>query len=143
MDTAQEEKLKRVFTHYDQDKSGTIDLKELQAILNQVGITLDADNASVLVRRYDDDKNGRLSFDEFVYVLQPPSRTRLACSSLLNTFYIREVFLLVLNLKKQFQVADADNSRNISAKEMSIVIQQLKLKVSPKAMGKFAHAPHQ
>ena len=43
--------------------------------------------------------------------------------------------MLVLNLKKEFTAADADNSKSISAKEMNTVIQQLKLKVSAKSIG--------
>lgn len=69
MDPAQEEKLKRVFQHFDQDHSGLIDITELKQILAQVGISLDTENINVLVRRYDDDQNGRLNFEEFAYVL--------------------------------------------------------------------------
>lgn len=58
-------KLRRIFQHFDHDKSGFIDTHELSGILEKVGITLDKENQSMLMQRYDDDHNGRLGEDEF------------------------------------------------------------------------------
>jgi hypothetical protein len=61
----------------------------------------------VLLRRYDEDGDGKLEEDEFC-----------------------ELMLSVTNLKRQFQKADIDKSGSISVTEMGTVIQSLNLRVS-------------
>ncbi len=61
-------KLRRIFKHFDSDNSGHIDTKELKGIVEKLGIKLDNENMLVLMKRYDEDNNGRLSEDEFWYV---------------------------------------------------------------------------
>lgn len=65
---AEDEKLRRIFKHFDKDHSGSIDTHELKGILEKVGIKLDRENMLMMVQRYDDDNNGRLGEDEFWYV---------------------------------------------------------------------------
>lgn len=57
------------------------------------------------------------------------------CTLCLFLLYYSELFILVLNLRKSFQAADADNSQSISAKELATVIHQLKLKATPQSIG--------
>lgn len=45
-----------------------------------------------------------------------------------------EIFLNVLNMKKQFEFADTDKSNSISAKEMANAVQHLNLKISPNSI---------
>lgn len=64
----QDQKLRRVFEAFDNDNSGTIDLKELQQIFAKIGLTIDYENVEVLIKRYDEDNSGKLNFEEFAYV---------------------------------------------------------------------------
>lgn len=63
----EEEKLRKIFKHFDKDKSGYLDTHELNGILDRVNIKLDKDNMVMLLQRYDEDNNGRLGEDEFWY----------------------------------------------------------------------------
>lgn len=57
---------KACFDAYDADKSGTIDMGELNSALQRMGYRLSAESFGNLVRAYDTDKSGTLGFDEFI-----------------------------------------------------------------------------
>jgi Ca2+-binding EF-hand superfamily protein len=104
--------LRKLFETHDTDRSGLIDLNELQQALLKVGVNLDSANAGVLLKRYDEKKKGKLTFEEF-----------------------EELYLLVLKLQKYFHEADADKSNTLNVKEITVITQKLGLKVTAKAIG--------
>ena len=53
------------FKRFDKNRSGKIDYTELHAALRYVGLSFDSDEASRILRRYDDDRSGLLELDEF------------------------------------------------------------------------------
>jgi len=114
MDAQEEERLNKLFSQFDKDKSGLIDMGELQELLFAImgNPKVDVNNAQVLMRRYDMDKKGKLNLEEF-----------------------KELFLMITHLQKNFFLADADRSRTLSVKEISTILTQLNLKVSAKSLG--------
>lgn len=107
-DYEENEKLRRIFKYFDVDVSGFLDTPELKNIMRKVGLSLDDENTAVLMRRYDEDGNGRLNEVEFC-----------------------EFMLTITKLKKEFEAADTDKSGSISVSEMSTVAKSLNLKVAP------------
>ncbi|KAL6052772.1 Calcineurin subunit B [Balamuthia mandrillaris] len=65
--TEHEEKrrVRKIFDSFDEDKSGTIDWEEFQALSFKLGQVLTDEEAKRCVDEIDTDKNGSVSFDEF------------------------------------------------------------------------------
>ncbi len=59
-----ERDLREIFQRFDRDRSGSIDARELGALLEALGKEPDDDELRALFVRFDTDKNGRISFDE-------------------------------------------------------------------------------
>lgn len=59
-----ERDLHEIFSRFDRDRSGSIDARELGALLEALGKDPDDDDLQLLFRRFDTDHNGRISFDE-------------------------------------------------------------------------------
>jgi Ca2+-binding EF-hand superfamily protein len=59
-----ESDLLEIFHRFDRDRSGTIEARELGALLEALGKDPDDDDLRALFARFDTDKNGRISFDE-------------------------------------------------------------------------------
>jgi hypothetical protein len=57
--------IKNVFDHFDHDKSGFIDLKELTEVAKELGVVLPAAEAEMLYKELDTNKDGKISFQEF------------------------------------------------------------------------------
>jgi len=57
--------VKNVFEHFDHDKSGFIDLKELTEVAKELGVLLPPAEAEVLYKELDDNKDGKISLEEF------------------------------------------------------------------------------
>ncbi|CAF0882879.1 unnamed protein product [Brachionus calyciflorus] len=61
--------LKKCFDLFDEDKSGTISLKELKKICQSLKIKLNEKEAFELMRLMDKNNNGSIDFDEFVFIM--------------------------------------------------------------------------
>lgn len=61
--------LQRAFDLFDSDHSGFVDGKELQAMLNGMGVVISAEDVQDIVKQYDGDGNGGIDFDEFVCIV--------------------------------------------------------------------------
>ena len=59
-------KLRDAFRHYDTDKDGFIDVKELRLAASRAGIHLDNDELQRLMLMIDEDRNGQISSSEFM-----------------------------------------------------------------------------
>jgi Ca2+-binding EF-hand superfamily protein len=59
-----ERDLREIFSRFDRDRSGSIDARELGALLEALGKDPDDDDLRALFNRFDTDHNGRISFDE-------------------------------------------------------------------------------
>lgn len=57
--------LKQVFQAFDKDKSGSIELSELWAVLKELGETIPEQELSKLVKKMDLNGDGKISYSEF------------------------------------------------------------------------------
>lgn len=71
VDDSQLEGLRTHFSQFDVDNSGYIDSDELTAVLRSMGFNPTEKRISEVLSAYDTDRNGNLSFGEFVEVLFP------------------------------------------------------------------------
>ena len=58
--------LTRQFKSADEDGSGTLDSKELEALLQGMALQLEGDQIHSLIQDMDDDGSGHISWEEFV-----------------------------------------------------------------------------
>lgn len=59
-----EEKLREIYEKCDTNRDGWVQTSELRFVLEKMGI-MDADIHEFLMKRYDEDYNGLLDFEEF------------------------------------------------------------------------------
>ena len=63
------------FQKFDVDGSGTIDRSELRSALEEAGLTVGEEQASYLLRKYDDDRNADLDVQEFAALVSDLKQT--------------------------------------------------------------------
>ncbi|KAE9453771.1 hypothetical protein C3L33_14305, partial [Rhododendron williamsianum] len=102
---------RRAFMYFDKDGSGYIELDELQeALADESGVS-DADVVNEIMREVDADKDGQISYDEFVAMMKAGTDWRKASRQ-----YSRERFKsLSLNLMKDgsLQLADGITGQTV------------------------------
>lgn len=57
---------KTVFYSYDSDRSGTVDVNELEVIIRNMSYNVSRSTIDIIGRRYSAENGGRLPFDDFV-----------------------------------------------------------------------------
>merc|ERR1719498_36021 len=62
----EKERLQQIFNKYDKDSSGSIDLKELQLMIKDLGGNMTDAEISEAMMQLDKDNNGTCDFQEFV-----------------------------------------------------------------------------
>eukprot|EP01023_Acetabularia_acetabulum_P068700 TRINITY_DN9785_c1_g1_i1.p2 TRINITY_DN9785_c1_g1~~TRINITY_DN9785_c1_g1_i1.p2 ORF type:complete len:162 (-),score=28.94 TRINITY_DN9785_c1_g1_i1:113-598(-) len=67
---AEVEMCQKAFNQHDRDKSGTIDIQELKALLNQMNLYPTDEEMFVLMNSVDDDGSGEIDFTEFLNLVQ-------------------------------------------------------------------------
>jgi hypothetical protein len=60
------QKARKLFDHFDKDKSGFVDPEEFQAILEKLGMTVNAEETAMIFQTLDKDKSGDIDFEEFL-----------------------------------------------------------------------------
>ncbi|GBG34929.1 E3 ubiquitin-protein ligase HERC2 [Hondaea fermentalgiana] len=58
--------MRRIFFHFDKDASGEIDAYEMCVAMQQLGYSVSVRRAKRIIKRYDNDKNGTISLEEFL-----------------------------------------------------------------------------
>ena len=58
------------FAHFDRDRSGAIDVRELANALRQLGIDANESQAAAILRQYDSDRSGTIEMDEFARLVK-------------------------------------------------------------------------
>lgn len=64
------DRLETIFRRYDVDGSGTIDVAELQLVLEEVGQTVSDNEIEVLMKKIDSDNSGEIDFEEFLEAVE-------------------------------------------------------------------------
>jgi Ca2+-binding EF-hand superfamily protein len=60
-----EEQLRKTFALFDKDRSGYIDEGELEYVFKCLGRPFDPKSAKSVLAKFDEDKDGKISFEEF------------------------------------------------------------------------------
>jgi calmodulin len=110
----QKENFKQLFKIYDRDGSNTIDILELNNVLNQLGYTFSPENLDIIVHIVDDNMDGVLNFQEFL-----------------------GLYDFLEYLKSLFDTADTDKSGSINREELSNLMQQAGYKFNEKQVELF------
>lgn len=94
--TSKHLELQEAFEAFDKDGDGTINVTELQAMMEKLGDKLTAEEAQQLIEEVDLDKDGVVSFHEFLVMMgaEKPSApiTRSACTHNHHKFSVRRLF---------------------------------------------------
>ncbi|PKA50602.1 Calcium-dependent protein kinase 13 [Apostasia shenzhenica] len=75
---ANDEHLRRAFSYFDKDGNGYIEAEELREALAEDGATDSTDVANDILQEVDTDKDGRISYDEFVAMMKTGTDWRKA-----------------------------------------------------------------
>eukprot|EP00831_Metopus_contortus_P009669 TRINITY_DN1372_c0_g1_i3.p1 TRINITY_DN1372_c0_g1~~TRINITY_DN1372_c0_g1_i3.p1 ORF type:complete len:437 (-),score=89.71 TRINITY_DN1372_c0_g1_i3:35-1345(-) len=65
-DNKLQETIKTVFTKFDKDNSGFIELDEIKSIAKELGLEMTPEEASAYLKDLDTNQDGKISYDEFV-----------------------------------------------------------------------------
>jgi len=98
---------KQVFTKFDSDRSGELEMMEYERVLTYMGRVADKDTLEDLLSEMDLDENGSLDYKEFLKVMRVYSELE------------RELF------RQTFQNADADGSGEMDSDELQALIREL------------------
>jgi len=101
--------LKDTFNIFDMDSSGSVDLHELGGLMQALGISLEEDEKRCMMKEFDKDNSGSISFDEFFTYMQ--RRT--------TEVNAKDV------VKDVFEMMDKDGSGSITAAEFVDVLEKL------------------
>ncbi len=63
------EDLKKVFNFFDLDKSGYISIKNLKAIVKELGENIDEHELQEMIQKADQDQDGQVSEEEFYNIM--------------------------------------------------------------------------
>ncbi|KAF0724896.1 hypothetical protein AaE_009746 [Aphanomyces astaci] len=117
------------FHKFDKDGSGCITADEMMAIMHAFGDTSTLETIQALIHQVDGDGNGEVSVDEFVAILKMQRDKESHCPSLQLAIMFGPDE--ILNLKRQFQQLDTDNSGEIDDHELATLIKSLGQEVTP------------
>ena len=120
MASSRSEKLECVrnaFARVDKDGSGTIDIGELENLLNQAAIYPSPAELDILYKRMDKDKDGEISFDEFY-------------DAMVADFEEQEMEEEFKAMKDIFALADKDGSQRLTVKELKAFLRMLGVSIS-------------
>lgn len=63
---ANRKKIQKIFSHWDQDKKGYINLADVVKMTSNLGLKVNFDEARVLIASADQNRNNQLNLDEFM-----------------------------------------------------------------------------
>jgi len=101
--------LRDVFEIFDMDNSGNVDVHELNGLMQALGISLDDGEKGCMMKEFDRDNSGSISFDEFWFYMQRRS------SDMDATAIVADVFAMM----------DQDGSGSVTTGEFIDVMEKL------------------
>ncbi|KAE9549441.1 hypothetical protein FO519_007354 [Halicephalobus sp. NKZ332] len=107
------EEYKRAFMFFDANNDGYITVEELERAMNKCGVYPSKLELRVIMSQGDLDKNGVITFDEFIELMRNQDSARVKYNS--NQLY------------EQFQLFDKDKDGFIERNEMIEIVRELQL----------------
>mmetsp|Transcript_36872 Transcript_36872/g.99192 ORF Transcript_36872/g.99192 Transcript_36872/m.99192 type:complete len:437 (+) Transcript_36872:462-1772(+) len=130
--------LEMVFKRHDADESGEIEMHEVNAILEENGLTFDSEALDIVFKKFDVDGSGTLDFNEFCEmmadlkaekaIVEKRSTSYELPASLKVHFTDEEVSEMLVH----FGMFDADGGGSIAAEELMQVLQDMGHDATPK-----------
>lgn len=108
---------KQIFEKFDADKSGSVDINEMEAALKKLGLALSAAQIKGMITLMDKDANSTLDFTEFA-----------------QFFYTCEQADLKNNSDILFFAADSDYSGDIDKEEFVKILVKINVKPTPQQL---------
>ena len=96
----------------DRDGSGSIDVGELEQLLNLAGVYPTAAELDILYRRFDKDADGSISFEEFI-------------GAMVEDWEEQELEEEFTEIREIFSLLDKDGSRRLSVEELKALMGKL------------------
>ena len=105
----EKQEFKEAFDLFDTDKSGTIDYQELKVALKALGFQVKKQDVVQIMKEYDHDGSGMISFDDFIEVCTIKTAERDPMEEIMYAF----------------KLFDEDNTGKISIKNMKKIAKEL------------------
>lgn len=112
--------LKKAFDKFDTDKSGRINRNELRSLYKSLGVDVNEEDLTELLREFDLDGNEDIDFEEFFKIIEPQLSSELD----------------VDELRQAFDLVDKDNSGFISQDEFSQLLDNIGFAYTPEQLAK-------
>jgi centrin-3 len=68
-----DEEIMKAFRLFDQDGSGTINIRNMRAIARELGENLSDEELKAMIDEFDKDQDGEISTEEFMYIMKQAS----------------------------------------------------------------------
>mmetsp|Transcript_13605 Transcript_13605/g.16200 ORF Transcript_13605/g.16200 Transcript_13605/m.16200 type:complete len:117 (+) Transcript_13605:210-560(+) len=68
-----DEEIMKAFRLFDQDGSGTINIRNMRAIARELGESLSDEELKAMIDEFDKDQDGEISTEEFMYIMKQAS----------------------------------------------------------------------
>jgi len=108
------DEFREAFEMFDKDGDGTISPKELEDVMNSIGLQPTAEEIAEMIADVDEDQSGSIDFDEFLVMM----KTRMDEND------------PELELKEAFKVFDLDGDGLIHWKELKVTMDKLGSKLT-------------
>ena len=112
--------LEEIFNFFDHDKNGNVDRREVQMAFRSWGQDFSHEEVSAMIREFDVDGDGFLSFQEFVYMI--------------NAYMEPDNEGIALRIRETFKRIDVDQSGTISMDELIGGLQDLLQEDAPSVL---------
>lgn len=119
LDPLEQQLVKEVFDRYDRDKSGDVDLTELQSLLSDLGAEMKFEDLEVAMQELDSNRNGLCSFKEFLAWWSAKVENRSLKDNVALAYMKTKLATEIALRKTRAQLARAD-MKDAAEGEMSI-----------------------
>ena len=119
------DELRRLWTEFDTDKSGELDMAELRSVLSRMGTAVSDKKFAKLVKQIDRDKSGTISLEEFEFWWRKQS------DEARNVFNTSQVDLDAL-----WAEIDTDGNGSLDEQEFEAVLERMGQPIKPRKLKK-------
>jgi Ca2+-binding EF-hand superfamily protein len=117
------DEMKKVFSQYDADDSGSVNSSELKPLFSSVGINMKPYQIDAIVREYDLDGSGEIDFEEFVVMMIKLLGRRVRCDLINYREYLTEE--TIEKYEVFFREADTSGDGRLGHDEVGAMIKRV------------------